>query len=182
MLDAGPNIVDWLTLGVASAGTFITALIGVWGITRRDREVFDVHIEWEWTGQGHNPDKPFIYVHNRSAHTMSIIDLAWYTGVFRYTPHQGTAVYFEDVCDLNFPYAVEPSGIIKIYLDEDGAIDAYKDITTKLQNRLIFKKSVLALGMKTIRGSLRLFPAEKALPWSYRPEWMTGTKREIEND
>lgn len=178
MGEADPNIVDWLTLGVASAGTFLTALIGVWSVRRSDREVFDFHIEWEWTGVGPLPERPFIYVHNRSAHTLSIIQLSWYTGVFRYAAHKGTAVYYDDPSDVNFPYEVEPSKTIKIYLDEGGAIKAFEEISAKIGSRRFFRSSYLALGLKTLRGSMRYIPAERALPWSMRPKRMTGQKEE----
>lgn len=169
-----PNVVDWLTLAVASLGTFFGTLTAVWTVLRGEREKIDFHIDWEWFGNGPQAELPFVYVHNRSNVAVNIVELTWFVGaiVRRSTPY--TAKWSEDPGDVNFPYNVAPGGFIKLFLDFEAAKTHY-EVTHKYRNFFgFFRRSSLWLAITTMRGKRIYIGAERALPWRNRPKWLRG--------
>lgn len=172
-----PNIVDWLTLAAAASGTFLTAALSVWTTRRKEREVFDAHIEWDWFGSGPIAELPFVYLHNRSENLISVIDVSWASGTLLYLyPVEGTALHYEDPGDIGFPYEVKPGETIKIYLESHGAMKALERAGVAGKLRGLLKISSVYLSIRTLRGTVKLVPGERAIPWGERPEWLTGKK------
>ena len=170
------SVVSWLTLGAAVLGTAASAFTAIWTTRRQDREVFDVHLDWEWMGSGPHAELPFVYIHNRSKNSISVVQLTWMFGAFARRSWQGTALFYEDPSDINFPYEIQAGSTRKLYLDEDGAKRSFEKIKGQANFYGIIRRSSLWLKVETMRGNSKLIPAESALPWLSRPAWVTGEK------
>jgi hypothetical protein len=179
MASSAPNLVDWLTLAVATTGTLLSTWMAVWAKKREEREVIDLHIDWEWMGDGGpNAELPFVYIHNRSSNAVSIIELSWFSGALRKKPWRYTAKWSEGPEDINFPYDVAPGSFLKLFLDEDGAVHAFDRVRKWANVFGLFGRSSLWLKVSTMRGNAKFIAAERALPWKRRPKWLTGEDKE----
>ena len=154
-------------------GTALSTLTAVWTIRREERETFDLHLDWAWFGNGPIPELPFVYIHNRSKQSISVVELSWLHGSIFRKQDNSTALYNEGPEDVNFPYDVESGQFKKLYLDEDGAKRAFAK--AKHPNLFgIVRRSSVWLKVTTMRGNDRTVGAERALPWRDRPRWLIG--------
>ena len=170
-----PNLVDWLTLAAAALGTLLGTFTAVWQILRGEREKPDLHLDWEWFGDG-GPiaELPFLYVHNRSSVTINIVGVNWYGGAFRRKEKQYTAIYHEDPGDVNFPYPIDPGSFKKFFLDDSAAVRHFDQHKEHANFFGFFRRSSLWVCVKTMRGKRKFIGAERALPWRSRPKWLLG--------
>ena len=170
------NAVDWLTLGAAVVGTITSAFTAVWATKRKDREVFDVPLDWEWIGSGEHAELPFIYIHNRSENSISIVELSWMTGAVRRKQSKYTALFNEDPSDVNFPYAIGPGDFKKLFLESSGAVAVFEKSKSRADLFGFVRRSSVWLKVVTMRGNTKIIGAERAMPWVERPSWITGEK------
>ncbi|MCJ2186356.1 hypothetical protein [Novosphingobium beihaiensis] len=174
--EAAPNLVDWLTLAVAAFGSAAATFSAIWIASREDREVFDLHISWQWFGGGKYAELPFVYISNRSKQSIIIVDIEWLHGALKRCPDRGTALFYEDPGDLNFPYEVPAGSTEKLFLDEDGARNAFEK-ASKFANWFGWLgRSSMWLRVTTVRGTKKFIGGETALRWADRPRWVTGEK------
>ena len=171
-----PNLVDWFTLGVASLGTLLGTVTAVWTVVRGDKEHLDLHISWKWFGQHEKfPELPFLYIHNRSKNTVSIVDVYWYVGAIIRKEKRYTALFHEDPGDTNFPYEIAPGATSSLLLSDSDAISHFAECAKYSDFFGFFRRSSMWVGVTTMRGKKQFIGAERCLPWKSRPKWLRGS-------
>jgi len=167
-----PNVVDWLTLAVAAVGASLTTFTSIWIARQNQREKFHLHIDWVWEGGAPVAEYAVLYVQNRSTTALQIAEIAWYRGLFRRRKASGTAKWWDDPSDLNFPYEVKAGETKSFALEEDGAQKQLAKVTPWERRLAKVRKATFWVGVTTVAGKRKFVAADPALPWTMRPNWL----------
>jgi hypothetical protein len=174
MGEQSPNLVDYLTLATSIIAPAIAAFTTIWSVRRSDKDKFSAFIDWKYGGNKETGffEAPFIYIHNHSSNKIMIKQVHWYVGPIRRKIFPGTALWWEDPLDLNFPFTVESGDILELALSDEMACKVYSH-TSKWSKRLgVIGRSAIWIGISTVTGASKFVGGERAIPWDKRPSWL----------
>ena len=167
-----PNVVDWLTLAAATAGTILGTFTTIWSVRRADTEKFALHIEWAFEPHSEEAEYPVLYIQNRSAGSIQIAEMAIYKGFLRKRRSCQTVKWWDDPTDLNFPYEVKAGETGKYALSSKTIKKQFNKIGRWRRTLSWLRRATFWIGVSTVAGKRRFIAGDSALEWSARPSWL----------
>jgi hypothetical protein len=167
-----PNLVQYLTLAAAIIAPAVAAVTTVYQIRRGERDKITVHAEWKMVEDEESIEEiPYVHIHNRSGHRVLVTEIRYAAGAFFKRGLSGTAKWYEDPFDLNFPYEIAPGEVLKLVLGEDEAERVFKKFAWQVRAWGWLRRRYIWLEVQTAGGAHVRIPGERALAYSKRPNW-----------
>jgi hypothetical protein len=135
------------------------------------KEVADCYIDWSFRGRD-GSERASLVVHNRGERSVAIKSLEYWSGCPRRSRAENTALDYEDLDEIGFPYIVEPNATRWIPVDDRMAARLLKEASRFSLWLTRLGRPRLLLRAVTMAGTVLNTSGETLLPWDEQPPWL----------